>query len=88
LTSPRPVSASEAAAYATGPEVRPVPPGLTTYMLHEMREVEIDADVILSLLSEGGSHISADPRHAIKQVCEALRERDARLFMPRSQDSG
>lgn len=81
MTTHQRVTGTDAAAQATGPQVRSIPPGSNAYILHEMREIEIDASVVLNLLkSLGVSLVAENP--GIDEVCRALRDVDARLFVP------
>lgn len=67
---------------ATGPAARTVKPGSTTYLLHEMREVAIDAAVLGELLAALASTSAQPGPPTLASVCDILREADARLFVP------
>ena len=61
-----------------------VPAGATSYLLHEMREVELAVEAILDLLRRqtGLEASEGEPAALLELVVRALRELDARLFVP------
>lgn len=70
------------ARLSTGPSVRSVTPGSTSYLLHEMREVEIDAAVLGELVSALAPTNAEPGPPTLERVCTILRDADARLFVP------
>lgn len=81
MTTHRRPAATDPAAQASGPQVRAIPPGSNAYLLHEMREVEIGRSAIQDLLVRRGASLGT-PTPSFDEVCRALRDVDARLFVP------